>query len=109
MKIIEMSIQDYEAVLDLMKQTPGVTVRDADSRESIQRYLERNPGFSFIARDDQGNVIGCALCGHDGRRGSLQHVMVRPEYRGRGIANTLISHCLDKLQLSNPGRTCATI
>src|SRR5512147_1338607 len=98
MKIIEMSIQDYEAVLDLMKQTPGVTVRDADSRESTQRYLERNPGFSFIARDDQDNVIGCAMCGHDGRRGYLQHVMVRPEYRGRGIANTLISRCLDKLQ-----------
>ena len=98
MKIIEMSIHDYEAVLDLMKQTPGVTVRDADSRESTQRYLERNPGFSFIARDDQDNVIGCAMCGHDGRRGYLQHVMVRPDNRGRGIANTLISRCLDKLQ-----------
>ena len=84
MKIIEMSIKDYEAVCDLMKQTPGVTIRDADSRESTQRYLERNPGFSFIARDDQDNVIGCAMCGHDGRRGHLQHVMVRPEYRGRG-------------------------
>ena len=98
MKIIEMSIHDYEAVLDLMKQTVGVTVRGADSRESTQRYLERNPGFSFIARDDQDNVIGCAMCGHDGRRGYLQHVMVRPEYRGRGIANTLISRCLDTLR-----------
>jgi len=98
MKIIEMSIRDYEAVLDLMRQTPGVTARDADSRESTQRYLERNPGFSFIARDDQDKVIGCAMCGHDGRRGYLQHVVVRPEYRGRGIAGALISRCLDKLQ-----------
>jgi len=98
MKIIEMSIRDYEAVLDLMRQTPGVTARDADSRESTHRYLERNPGFSFIARDDQDKVIGCAMCGHDGRRGYLQHVVVRPEYRGRGIAGALISRCLDKLQ-----------
>jgi ribosomal protein S18 acetylase RimI-like enzyme len=63
----------------------------------MARYLERNPGLSFIAEVD-GKIVGCALCGHDGRRGYLQHVLVVPEYRKRGIANTLVTRCLDELE-----------
>jgi N-acetylglutamate synthase len=42
-------------------------------------------------------MIACALCGHDGRRGYLQHVIVRQEYRKKGIAIKLIKLCLDEL------------
>ena len=79
-----------------MPFSPGVCVRDADSRESVAFYLARNPGLSFVAEQD-GLIIGCAMCGHDGRRGYLQHVVVEPAYRGRGIAATLVDHCLDEL------------
>jgi ribosomal protein S18 acetylase RimI-like enzyme len=97
MQIIEMTMEHYDAVLNLMSQTPGVTVRDADSRENTKKYLERNPSLSFVAEDD-GRIIGSAMCGHDGRRGYLQHVIVDPAFRGRGIAHQLITSCLDKLQ-----------
>jgi len=95
--IEDMTIDHYEAVLDLMRQTPGVTVRAADSREATERYLQRNPGFSFVARAGD-RLIACALCGHDGRRGYLQHVIVLPKYQKRGLASALIERCLSKLE-----------
>jgi len=97
MNILEMTIEHYDAVLNLMRQTPGVAVREADSSEATQRYLLRNPGLSFVAQHD-GKIIGCAMCGHDGRRGYLQHVAVDPAFRGQGIAHALVTRCLDGLE-----------
>ena len=95
--IAEFKNEHFDEVLALMKRTPGVAVRDADSREATARYLERNPGLSFVAQSG-GRIIGCAMCGHDGRRGYLQHVVVEPEHRCQGIAHELVTHCLDALE-----------
>jgi len=92
-----MSIADYSAVIDLMKQTPGVSFRDADSLDSTTRYLERNPGLSFVA-EAEGQLVGCLMSGHDGRRGYLQHLVVLPAFRRQGIANALVEQCLNALQ-----------
>ncbi len=97
MRIVEFTMEWYDEVLALMQRTPGVAVRDTDSRPAMARYLERNPGLSFVAEVD-GKIVGCALCGHDGRRGYLQHVLVLPEYRKRGIAHALVTRCLDELE-----------
>ena len=92
-----MTIDDYEAVLALMSSTPGISVRDADSREAIARYLLRNPGMSFVAEGETG-LCGCVMSGHDGRRGYLQHLLVLPAYRRQGIANALVERCLASLE-----------
>lgn len=96
MTICEFTIGRYDEVISLWRRTPGICVRDADSREAIERYLLRNPGLSFIAEVD-GSIVGSALSGHDGRRGYLQHVVVEPMHRKRGIAHALVSHCLTAL------------
>ena len=92
-----MTIADYDRVIELMRATPGVSIRSADSREATARYLARNPDLSFLAERD-GQLIGCVLCGHDGRRGYLQHLIVLPEYRRQGIANALVECCLAQLE-----------
>ncbi len=94
--IRSMTLDDYDAVIELMRSTPGISLRDADSREATARYLERNPGMSFVAEAD-GALCGCVMCGHDGRRGYLQHLIVLPEYRRRGIAHELVERCLEYL------------
>ena len=71
-----MTPADYDAVLALMQNTPGISLRDADSREATERYLVRNPGLSFVA-EAEGRLIACVMCGHDGRRGYLQHLLVQ--------------------------------
>jgi len=97
MKIREMTLEDYDAVMGLLKATSGVRLRDADSWEATQRYLERNPGLSFVALAE-GEVVGCVMCGHDGRRGYLQHLAVSERFRGRGIGSVLVEASLAKLQ-----------
>ena len=92
-----MEIDDYEEIVALMKRTRGVTFRDADSRENTASYLLRNPGLSFVAISE-GNVVGCIMSGHDGRRGYLQHLVVQLEHRRRGIANALVESCFSALE-----------
>jgi len=96
-KIRVMTIDDYDAVIDLMSNTPGISLRDADSRESTARYLERNPGMSFVAEVGD-RLCGCVMCGHDGRRGYLQHMLVLPEFRRQGIARALVEQVLVQLE-----------
>ncbi len=95
-KIRSMVLDDYEDVIRLMRSTAGMTIRSADSREAIGTYLERNPGLSLVAERDE-ELIACVLCGHDGRRGYLHHVVVAQSYRGRGIGRDIISKALDGL------------
>lgn len=91
-----LSIDDYDVVVELLKRTPGVSFRDADSRESTDRYLQRNPGLSFVC-EAGGQLVGCIMSGHDGRRGYLQHLAVLPSHRRLGIANALVDHCLSAM------------
>ena len=38
------------------------------------------------------------MSGHDGRRGYLQHLVVLPTHRRKGIANALVESCLCELE-----------
>jgi len=85
-EIDEMTIADYDDVLSLLRASPGVALRGADSREATERYLARNPELSFVAKY-AARIVGCVMCGHDGGRGYLQHLAVDPSYQRRGIGN----------------------
>ena len=92
-----MTIDDYEAAYDLwIKCGNGLNDKD-DSREGIDKYLKRNPKTSFVAVID-GKVVGVILCGHDGRRGIIQHACVSPECRRMGIGAELVNLALAALK-----------
>lgn len=92
-----MTMDDYEAAYDLwLRCGNGLNDKD-DSREGIEKYLKRNPRTSFVASVD-GRVVGVILCGHDGRRGIIQHACVSPEYRRLGIATELVNLALAALR-----------
>lgn len=101
--IREMNIGHYDAMLQLLTDTPGVTIRDADSKQAVEKYLQRNPGLSLVALDDD-QVVGCVMCGHDGRRGYLNHLVVREPYREQGIGSKLVDACLSRLQHEGIGK-----
>ena len=104
MTIRPMTPADYDHVMALMSDTPGVVVRAADSPEAIGRYLVRNPGLSLVAESD-GRPVGCLLCGHDGRRGYLHHVVVSPAYRRQGVGRALVEHALGGLAAAGIAKT----
>ena len=92
-----MTLADHDAVSGLLRATEGVVLRSADSRAATARYLERNPGLSFVCWDAD-TLVGCVFAGHDGRRGYLQHLAVHPGYRRRGIGSALVARCVAALE-----------
>jgi ribosomal protein S18 acetylase RimI-like enzyme len=89
---------DIPAALALWQGLPGIGLRDADSPPAIARYLRRNPGISFVALAESGELVGVSLAGHDGRRGYLHHVAVAEAYRQQGLGRKLVEECLAALK-----------
>jgi N-acetylglutamate synthase len=83
--------------LALWESTEGVGLSDADSFENIRRFLERNPGLSFVAIEQQA-VVATILCGHDGRRGLIHHLAVAPSHRRQGLGRALVAQALAALR-----------
>ncbi|WP_421780626.1 GNAT family N-acetyltransferase [Kiloniella litopenaei] len=96
MQLRQMLPSDHPELITLFKETPGATLRDADSYAATQLYLERNPNLNFVV-EDKKNIIACVMCGHDGRRGYLQHLIVKPEYRKLGLGEKLFRECVCNL------------
>ncbi|GGA45043.1 GNAT family N-acetyltransferase [Paenibacillus physcomitrellae] len=95
--IMEMTTADYEAAYRLWEHTPGMGLSSADSYGGIAAFLKRNEGLSHVCKYGD-EIVGTALCGHDGRRGFLYHVTVNQGHRGKGLAGQLVSSCLIKLR-----------
>ena len=93
----EFRIDDYDAAVDLWRRVEGLDVAEGDDRETIRRFLARNPELSRVAID-QSRMVGAVLCGHDGRRGYIYHLAVDPAYERRGIGRRLIDECLKGLK-----------
>lgn len=97
-----MQEDDIKAVLSFWENIEGVHLHNngEETYDAICSYLQRNPKLSFVAVSGS-EIVGAVMCGHDGRRGYLNHLGVSPEYRRRGIAKQL----LDKVEqeLTNLG------
>nr|WP_210731476.1 GNAT family N-acetyltransferase [Vibrio aestuarianus] len=91
-----MDIADYDDVIKLWGQTEGMSLRDADSKESINNYLIRNPNLSFVAVS-ANEIVGAVLVGTDGRRGYLQHLAVSSNFRGKNLGRELVSQAISAL------------
>ncbi len=103
-EIREMTIGDYEKICALWKVSEGVGLSDADSKEGIKRFLERNPDLSYVAVEN-GEIVGAALCGHDGRRGYIHHLSVAKSHRCHGIGRSLVGRCMFSLMRIGIGKT----
>lgn len=93
-----MTIEDYDKVYALWTKIRGFGLRSVDdSKEGIERFLERNPTTSVVA-EEEGKIVGAILCGHDGRRGCLYHVCVDEKYRMRGIGKSMVVYAMEALK-----------
>ncbi|MFN2159028.1 MAG: GNAT family N-acetyltransferase [Anaerolineales bacterium] len=95
-QIKEMQIEDYDEIHALWQSINEIVLSEVDTRESIARFLERNPGFSYIAIVED-KIVGAVLCSHDGRRGYLDHLAVEETHRLQGIGKALVLRCLYNL------------
>lgn len=95
---------DGPEALAFWKQIPGLGLSPADEPEALARFVARNPGLSFCACDEAGELVATVLAGHDGRRGFLYHVAVAPEYRGQGLSGALVGSSLAGLKAEGIGK-----
>src|SRR5580698_6624845 len=94
--IREALARDIESTLIVMTAA-SLRLREADTDAAIRRYLLRNPGFSFVA-EFEGELVGCVMSGHDGRRGYLHHLAVTSFHRRKRIATRLVEAALERLE-----------
>ena len=93
-----MTIEDYDQVYALWKSIHGFGIRSIDdSRDGVERFLKRNSTTSVVAEAD-GKIVGCILCGHDGRRGCFYHVCVEEAYRKHGIGKQMVAVSMHALR-----------
>ena len=95
-------IEDYDKIYSLWNSTEqsrrAMNPVD-DSRDGIKRYLKRNPTTCFLAyTENDKNVVGVILTGHDGRRAIIHHMCVHPNYRRQGIARMLVQKAEEALR-----------
>lgn len=104
MTIRPMTKGDYDEVYAMWQTTSKRAISNADSREQIERYLDRNDGMSQVAVID-GKIVGTVLAGHDGRRGFIHHMAVLPQYRRRKIGHSLAQTALEKITAEGIDKT----
>ncbi len=98
MTIRNMTIDDYEKIYSLWMSCVGMGLNNLDdSKEGIERFIERNPTTCFVA-EENGEIVGAIMVGNDDRRGYIYHTAVHPDFRGRGIARNLVECALNELK-----------
>jgi len=94
------NIADYPDLFALWSSQPGFDrgLRSIDDSEAgITKFLQRNPNTCFIAEED-GEIIGGILAGHDGRRGYIYHAIVHPNFQRKGIGKLLADSACEALR-----------
>ena len=98
MQIRKMLLSDYNSVYNLWLNTPGMGLNTTDDSEiGIEKYLLRNPNTCFVAEND-GEIVGVILSGHDGRRGLIYHLAVKISAREQGMGSVLLEYAVEALK-----------
>ena len=93
-QIAALGPDDYDALIDLWREA-GLSHKPAgrDAREAIIKQMGFPQCRFFAARDERGALVGSALATHEGRKGWINRVAVRPQARRSGLARALIAAC----------------
>ena len=88
---------DYPKLIKLWQAAGNIDVRQTDTPDVLARFLHRNPSCSYAAYAGT-RLIGAILAGHDGWRGHLYHMAVKPDYRERGIGTRLVNAAVSAIK-----------
>jgi ribosomal protein S18 acetylase RimI-like enzyme len=82
---------DYDRLIALWNRA-GLEYKPhgRDSRSAFQRQLELGM-LEYLGLFVDGQLRGCVLVSHDGRKGWINRLAVDPDHRRRGLARRLIA------------------
>ncbi|MCK4380073.1 MAG: GNAT family N-acetyltransferase [Candidatus Lokiarchaeota archaeon] len=96
MKIEKFTIELYEEIVLLWRKA-GISVGSSDTREELERVLQRNPNLFLIGKK-LNKVIGVVIGGFDGRRGYVHHLAVDPDYQKKGYGKMIMDELIEKFR-----------
>lgn len=76
----------------------GLTVSYNDPAEDFRFALNGACSTILVAQDMQLRIAGSVMVGHDGHRGWLYYVAVRPDLQGQGLGTKLVRAAEEWLQ-----------
>ncbi len=84
---------DYAELCDVWRAA-GLSVRPhgRDAEPEFRKQLARFASC-YLAAEIDGRIVGVVLGTHDVRKGWINRLAVRPQYRQRGIARRLVEAC----------------
>ena len=95
MLLRSISINDYVKLASFWKENDILSL--VDSKERIYIFLSKNPGLSILA-EENNNIIGTILISYDGRRASIQKLVVKKDFRRKGIGKQLVTEAIKRLE-----------
>lgn len=95
LRIREFRLSDYDEVVGLWKES-GLILRPGDERQGMELKLQRDPDLFLVAESDR-QILGVVLGAWDGRRGWVNHLAVRANYRRSGIGQALMNELEERL------------
>lgn len=96
MKIEKFSMKLYDEVVQLWKKA-GISVGSSDSKEEIEKMLERNPNLFLIGKIKE-KIIAVVMGGFDGRRGYVHHLAVDPIHQKKGYGKMMMHDLISEFR-----------
>ncbi|MBD3194939.1 MAG: GNAT family N-acetyltransferase [Candidatus Lokiarchaeota archaeon] len=96
MKIEQLSIKEYEEVLNLWKKTE-LSVGSSDTKKQVKRMIERNPNLCLVGKLNV-KTVAVVLGAFDGRRGYVHHLAVDPDYQRKRYGSMLMAELMKRFK-----------
>ena len=89
--IRELKHTECDSLIDLwIKSSLPIKLEGRDTKENIRKQLLFKNNRFFIA-DINKKLVGAIIASHNGRKGWINRLAVLPEFRGKGIASSLMN------------------
>ena len=98
--IRELKLTECNSLIDLwVNSSLPIKHKGRDTKENIEKQLliENN---RFYVAEIKEKLVGSIIASHNGRKGWINRLAVLPEFRGKGIASSLIVKA-EKFFISN--------
>lgn len=87
-----LGLDDYERMMDVWRSAGlhSLRPRGRDSRAAIAQQLATGT-HTLLGLECEGELVAVVLATHDGRKGWINRLCVRPGYRRRGYGARLVA------------------
>jgi ribosomal protein S18 acetylase RimI-like enzyme len=96
MIIRDFNISDYENVIDLwQKSRLPFKPNGRDSKQSLKKEINK-PSSIFLLIEKEEEIIGSVFGTHDGRKGWINRLAIRPDFQNQGLGSMLLTKLLNR-------------